>query len=281
MALTIPHNSQAGITVAGGGRAANYVGASAFVTPGQQAMPEALQQLSRGLGKLGGAVNEVFLERQRMQNATDMLADKIEYENSLREFDSNYRQTKQGIDARTAPEDYDAFHQERLEILQKKWGGNPYLMESVSRMAEGIRAPSMNRAVSFRDQQEEAHKEAVGKAEWQQTLSKLADPSLSYAERQAALQQSEASLRMLAGQHWKADAEGRGRWAGGRNVDAELERRRQVFHSEQVETLIAQGKTGEAAKYVRGNAGAFGERSNDLMAEIKAKEEHNSERFRK
>jgi hypothetical protein len=37
MALVIPHQSQEKIAVASGGKAANYVGASAFVTPGQQA----------------------------------------------------------------------------------------------------------------------------------------------------------------------------------------------------------------------------------------------------
>lgn len=279
MALTIPHNSQANISVAGGGRAANYVNASTFMTPGQNAMPGALNQLAGGIDKLGGAVNKLLLDRQRMQNATDLLADKIEYEDALRDFDSNYRQTKQGIDARTASEDYDAFHKERFDILQKKWGGNPFLMENVSRMAEGIRAPSMNRAVAFRDQQEDAHRDAVGKAEWQQTLSKLADPSLSYADRQAALKESESSLRMLAGQSWEVDDEGRGRWVGGKNVDAELERRRQVFHSEQVETLIALGRTGEASKYVRSHTGDFGERSNDLLAKIRATEESNAARY--
>lgn len=415
MALTIPHNSQAGIQVASGGRAANYVNASTFMTPGQNALPGALNQLARGIDKVGGSVNQLLLDRQRMQNATDMLADKIEYEDALREFDSDYRQTKQGIDARTAAEDYDAFHKERFDILQKKWGGNPFLMENVSRMAEGIRAPSMNRAVAFRDQQEDAHRDAVGKAEWQQTLSKLADPSLSYAERQAALQESEASLRMLAGQkriavpgdtpklpdsvqavahkqaqeqgvdpglvmaviaqesagkpdavskagarglmqlmpdtarglgvnpdnpeenvrggvqylkqmldRYNGDQElalmaynwgpgnvdaylktGRGMkgqpvpeetqkyvpavlaktaaasarpgtfaWVGGKNVDAELERRRQAFHSEQVETLIAMDDTAGAERYVRDHTGDFGERSNDLLAKIRAVNEH-------
>ncbi|MDR2488774.1 MAG: hypothetical protein LBD42_04705, partial [Desulfovibrio sp.] len=280
MALTVPHNSQVGISVAGVGKAANYVSASYFMTPGQSAMPEALRHLAAGIDNVGGAANQLLLERRRMQNATDMLADKIEYENALREFDSDYRQTKQGVDARTAAEDYDAFHGERLEILRQKWGGNPFLMENVSRMAEGIRSPSMNNAFAFRDQQEQAHMEAVGKAEWQQTLSKLADPSITFAERQAVLRDSEASLRMLSGQRWEEDGEGGGRWVGGRNVDAELDRRRQVFHSEHVETLVALGRTVEAAKYVRGHTGDFGERSNDLLAKIRAVGESNAARGR-
>ena len=280
MAITVPHQSQVGIAVASGGRAGNYVSSSAFVTPGQSAMPGAMSRLAGGIDKLGGAVNDMLLDRQRMQNATDLLADKIEYENALRSFESDYRQTHQGVDARTAAEDYESFHQERLAGLQKKWGGNPYLMESVARMAEGVRAPSMNRAFAFRDSQEEAHRAAVEKSEWQNTLSKLADPTLSEGARQAILKESESSLRMLAGQRWETDDEGRGRWVGGRNVDAELERRRQVYHLEQVETLIGLGKTGAAAKYVREHGGDFGELSNDLLAKIRAAEESNAARGR-
>ena len=271
MAITIqPHNSQAGIQVASGGRAASYVGASAFVTPGQSAMPGTLQHLARGIDKVGHATNQLLLDRQRLQNATDLLADKTAEADAFRAFDSDYRQTHQGSDARTAAEDYAAFFSQRQAALEKKWQGNPFLLNSVKSMFARIRESGMNRAVSFRDQQEEAHKEAVAKADWQQTVSMLADPSLSLAERQAALQESESSLRMLAGQRWETDAEGHGRWVGGRNVDAELERRRQFFHSEQVETLIALGRANEAARYVKAHAGDFGERSNNLQGAMVA-----------
>ncbi|MBO5490684.1 MAG: hypothetical protein J5960_04565, partial [Desulfovibrio sp.] len=91
------------------------------------------------MDKLGGAVNALLLERQNMRNAADLLADKIAYEDALRDFDSNYRQTHQGVSARDAEEAYAQFHQEQYRRLQEKWGGNPWLMQGVNRMAEGIR----------------------------------------------------------------------------------------------------------------------------------------------
>ncbi|WP_297672514.1 hypothetical protein, partial [uncultured Desulfovibrio sp.] len=97
MPMIVPHQSQVGISTANGGQTAPYRSASAFMTPGQAAAPEGLKQLARGMDKLGGAVNALLLERQNMRNAADLLADKIAYEDALRDFDSNYRQTHQGV----------------------------------------------------------------------------------------------------------------------------------------------------------------------------------------
>lgn len=79
MALIVPYQSRQGIAVGNAGQVAPYQKASAFVTPGQAAMPGALREFAAGMDKPGSAVFDVALERQRMQNATDMLADKIEY----------------------------------------------------------------------------------------------------------------------------------------------------------------------------------------------------------
>lgn len=247
MPMVTPYESRAGIATANAGQAASYRSASAFMTPGQQALPGALNQLARGLDRFGGAVHELLLDRQRMQNATDLLADKVAYEDALREFDSNYRQTRQGVSARTAEEDYNAFHQEQYEKLQRKWGGNPFLMEGVNRMAAGIREPSMSRAVSYRDQQEKQYQQSVLAASRAQTLQLFGDPSVPWDEKMAALEGEENNARLFAGQRREV-IDGQEQWTGGNDVTAEVMALRQSLFREHLDGLIAAGNLGAAER---------------------------------
>lgn len=251
MAMLVPHQSQTGIATASAGQAAPYRSASAFVTPGRQAMPGALNQLARGLDRLGGAAHELMLDRQRMRNATDLLADKVAYEDALRQFDSNYRQTRQGVSARTAEEDYNAFHQAQYEKLREKWGGNPFLMEGVNRMAAGIREPSMNRAVSYRDQQEKQYQASVLEASRAQTLQLFGDPSVPWNEKMAALEAEENNARLFAGQRREV-IDGQEQWTGGSDVTAELMALRQRLCGEHLDGLIATGNLGAASAFLGG-----------------------------
>ena len=256
MPMIVPHQSQVGISTANGGQTAPYRSASAFMTPGQAAAPEGLKQLARGMDKLGGAVNALLLERQNMRNAADLLADKIAYEDALRDFDSNYRQTHQGVSARDAEEAYGQFHKEQYDKLQKKWGGNPWLMQGVNRMAEGIRLPSMQRAVNYRDQQEQFYQKSVLDSSEAHALELFADPSCSMAEKEAALQDHERSLRMFAGQR-PVMVDGKIQWQGGRNIDAELMALRRKAALADIEGRIAIDDI-DGAERAFGQAGGYG-----------------------
>ena len=267
MPIITPHTSHVGIATGNAGPVAQYRSASAFVTPGRA---EGLDALARGVGKLGNAMGEVWAERQRVQNATDLLADKVAYEDALRAFDSDYRATRKGVDARTAEDDYNAFHQEQFGKLQKKWGGNPFQMEAVSRMAEGMRLPSLHKAVMFRDQQEEEHKRSVLAASRAQAVQVFADPASSWQEKTAALSQEEANLRLFAGQRIE-EVDGKPQWTGGRDVTAELVALRQGFHTEHVESLIATNQIGQARNYIRDHAREFGGKANNLTMMIEHK----------
>lgn len=251
MPMIVPHQSQVGISTANAGQAALYRSASAFVTPGQAANPEGLKQLARGMDKLGGAVNALLLERQNMRNAADLLADKIAYEDALRDFDSNYRQTHQGVSARDAEEAYAQFHQEQYQRLQEKWGGNPWLMQGVNRMVEGIRLPSMQRAVAYRDSEEEAYKKSLLESSRAQTFQTFADPSRSWQEKEAALQAEENNLRMFAGQR-PVMVDGRIQWQGGKDVTAQVMALRQRLEAEHVNGLIATNQLGAARAFLGG-----------------------------
>ena len=80
MAIITPHESQAGIATGNAGQAAPYRSVSAFMTPGQAALPDGLNQLARGMDRLGDAVFRMGIDRMKMRNATDLLADKVAYE---------------------------------------------------------------------------------------------------------------------------------------------------------------------------------------------------------
>lgn len=255
--MIVPHQSQAGIATGNAGQAAPYRSASAFVTPGQAAMPNGLNQLARGMDKLGDALAKYGLDRLKMQNATDLLADKIAYEDALREFDSNYRQTHQGVSARDAEEAYAQFHKEQHEKLQKKWGGNPFLMEGVSRMAESIRQPSMQRAVAYRDSEEDAYQKSVLASSQAQTFQTFADPSRSWQEKEAALQAEENNLRLFAGQR-PVMVDGKVQWQGGKDVTAQVMALRQRLEAEHVSGLIATNQLGAARTFLGGGAGGYG-----------------------
>lgn len=238
MAIVTPHQSQAGIATANAGQAAPYRSASAFMTPGQSAMPSGLNQLARGVDKLGDALFRAGLDRMKMQNATDLLADKVAYEDALRQFDSDYRKNHLGASARDAEEAYAAFHQEQYDKLKEKWGGNPFLMEGVDRMAEGIRLPSMQKAVNYRDGQEEAYKKSVLQSSQAQTFALLGDPNISQEEKDSALDAEERNLRMFAGQK-PVMVNGRLEWQGGRDVGAEIMALRQKASAVNVQGFLA------------------------------------------
>lgn len=198
-----------------------------------------------------------------MQNATDMLADKVAYEDALREFDSNYRQTHQGVSARDAEEAYAQFHWAQHDRLQQKWGGNPFLMQGVDRMVEGIRQPSMQRAVAYRDQQEGIYKKSQLDASAVQTLRKFSDPSLAQAEKEAALRDHERSLRLFgAGQTFDPKT---GQWVGGTDITADIMAFREKAARADIEGRIAAGDF-EGAKLLVNRYGGGGSTSERNLA---------------
>ena len=259
MAMIVPHQSQVGIATGNGGQAAPYRSASAFMTPGQSNMPEGLNQLARGMDKLGNALANYGIDSMKMQNATDLLADKIAYEDALRDFDSNYRQTHQGASARDAEQAYAQFHKEQYDKLQQKWGGNSFLMLGVNQMAESIRQPSMQHAVTYRDQQEDLYQKDVLASSESRALELCGDPSRSAEEKENALREHENTLRMFAGQK-PVMVDGKIEWQGGRNIDAHLTALRQKASVLNIEGKLANKDVNGAQRALdrtRGGAGGY------------------------
>ncbi|MDR1241681.1 MAG: hypothetical protein LBM00_02695 [Deltaproteobacteria bacterium] len=275
MAIIIPYSSQSSINNAGSGQIAPYRSASAFTIPGQTNMPGALEHFSGGLDKLNDAAFKMQLDKQRVRNATEMLADETAYKGALRDFDREYKNTRKGADALTAEEDYNDFHREQFEKLQEKWSGTPHLMPAVAAMAENIRKFSLNKAAAYRDQQEEEHKAAVYKAAEDSLAVLWADPGADMQEKRAALKRQITSLRLLSGQYpetWKA---GFMRWEGGNEEEAKVKINQlvQTLHNEHVQSLMYADRYAEAEKFTREHMREFGDKANDTLALVEARRE--------
>jgi hypothetical protein len=268
MAITTPHESRVPIQNANGGRAASYRSESAFVTPGQAAMPAALNKLASGLDKVNKAVFEVGLEKQRVRNNTALLADQVALNDAYRAFDSDYRENHKGESALDAAADYEDFFEKQRAGLQRKWGGNPHLMGAVDTMFQQVRQGGLNRATAYADQEEAAWRQGEINARWTQVLTDAADSSLSLQDREASFQDWENSARMTAGQRFDGKT---GQWGGGRNIDADLMKARRDWNLEIVEGMIAGGRLGDAKRYAAERSREFGDKADDVRMMIDAR----------
>jgi hypothetical protein len=270
MAIITPYRSSAEIVVPSGGRAGRQVSASAFLTPGQAAMPNALNKLAAGLDKVNKAVFDANLEKQRERNNTALLADQVALNDAYRAFDSDYRENHKGESALDAAGAYEEFFEERKAALQQKWGGNPFLMRAAESMFQQVRQSGLNKATAYADQEEAAWKQEKQNARWAQVLTDAADPSLSFRDKEAAFTDWEASARMLAGQKFNPET---GQWEGGRNIDAGLMKGRQDWSMEIVQGMLSENRLGEAKRYVEARRRDFGDKANDVLMNIDARME--------
>jgi len=238
--IITPYQSQQGIAVGNAGQAAPYVGSSAFMTPGQSAMPQGLDKLSQGISKLGNAVFEMGIDRQKMQNATDMLADQVAETDSYRNFKTDYEKNHKGADARDAEQATQQYFQDRMDGLQKKWGGNPWLMESVNKMMDPIRAAGLDRAQAYSLKEDELYKQETSKSRFLQVQALASDPSTSDKEADQAFQDYALSLRAQN---------------GGRNMDAQLIDEHKKLAIARVQGRISARQYDDAGKILQAYSG--------------------------
>lgn len=161
--------------------------------------------------RLGGELSQFAIERQEQEIATDLLADKVAYEDALRQFESEYKETHKGLDARSAEEDYSQFHKKQQEALEAKWQGNPYALRASAYMVANLRTPSMNRAIAYRDIEDQEYLRSNLEASRKQALQKFSDPFLSPTEKLKALESEEINLRTFAGQRLQT-VDGKKQW---------------------------------------------------------------------
>lgn len=185
MALIIPHSSQTGIAVASGGRAASPVSASAFMTPGQSAMPGALEHLSRGIDKLGGAVNAYLLRERQEQNELELLEDMQKLQAESQAWTDAYQQQYQSKEAMNAEADAQAFYKEKIDPLRKKWEGNNQAQLYLQRHAGELALSGVNAMRDYRRRQQEKWKDSTFAGEEARYKAVMADPRSTPEQKQS------------------------------------------------------------------------------------------------
>ncbi|MDR1359619.1 MAG: hypothetical protein LBJ82_01445, partial [Deltaproteobacteria bacterium] len=235
MGISTPFQSREPISVGNAGPAARFLPVSAFVTPRRTATPETMARLAQALGKVGDEVSEAMLERRRMQNNADLLADQNDLEDAYRDFSSRYQQEHKGASARNAEEDYEQFFQDRLNILCQRWNENPRMLGSAEKIWSGLRQPALRFAVAYRDQQEEEYRGRELETARLNLMRDAAESSRPFAEKVLSLVTFENASHVLAGQ----TSDENGQWSGGKNIEPVLIKARQDFSWEVIKSLVA------------------------------------------
>ncbi|MDR1658947.1 MAG: hypothetical protein LBR94_01225 [Desulfovibrio sp.] len=245
MPILTPYESRAGIATANAGQAAQYRSGAAFVTPGQSAMPGALDKLAQGMDKLNKAAFGFAMERQKQQNATDMLADKMRLEDEVRAFQRDVQENNKGADARLVDQKAEELFRGQREYLEKRWGGNREMMNQALGMFDGLRQPTLNWTGAWKYREEEAYKAETVEADFLRKLEAVSLPGTTGEQKDAMFLAFERNLREIAGQRQNPET---GQYEGGRNVDAVLQRSRmrldKTYEAEQ-KRMAAEAKAAE------------------------------------
>lgn len=161
MALIIPHQSEQGINTARGGQAANYVGASTFMTPGQENLGQGMQQLAAGVNKLTGVLYDAELRKRQEQMELTLIEDMQAFQTESQAWADGYRQQNRGRDAVNAEADARAFYDEKVKSLRQRWAGNERAELYIQRNAGGMALSGVNSMRDYGNRQQEAWKDSV------------------------------------------------------------------------------------------------------------------------
>jgi len=85
----------------------------------------------------------------RIQDATDMLADANAYERDVRVFVDDHIKNRSSRNDYVMERDFNDFHEKRLRELQNKWSRSKYLIECATQMAEYVRDSNLKRMKSL------------------------------------------------------------------------------------------------------------------------------------
>ena len=166
------YESQVGIANANAGQAAGYQKASAFVSPGQEGMPQALNHLAGGMNRLAGVVfNEEIRQRQE-QLELDLMKDMQGVHAATAAFQDEYTSTYKGAGARDAAQQAAAFNDAQLGPLREKYGHNKTALSYIERRGGELALNNLNAMRDYSTKQGEVYKDSVFAGE--QALAKNA-----------------------------------------------------------------------------------------------------------
>ena len=167
MALIVPYQSQAGIQTGNAGSAAQYRGAGAFVTPGQENLGQGLQQLAAGVGKLGKTLLQAEVQKRQEQMELSLIEDMQGFQSESQAWTDNYQKQNQGKNAVNAEVDAQAFYKEKVDALRLRWEGNDRAQLYIQRNAGNVAVSGIGAMRDYGNKQQAAWKDSVfaGQAE--------------------------------------------------------------------------------------------------------------------
>ncbi|MDR1660702.1 MAG: hypothetical protein LBR94_10300, partial [Desulfovibrio sp.] len=190
------------------------------------------------MDKLNKAAFGFAMDRQKQQNATDMLADKMRLEDEIRAFQRDVQENNKGADARLVDQKAEELFRGQRAYLEKRWGGNREMMNQALGMFDGLRQPTLNWAGAWKHREENAYTDATIQADLLRKLEVLrTNPAMSDGDRDALFGALESDARAAVGQRRNQQT---GQWEGGRNIDPMLMGAREKF-------LLAAREGGEEA----------------------------------
>ena len=248
MGIKIPtYESQVGIGSANAGQAASYQKASAFVSPGQEGMPQALNHLAGGMNKLAGVVfNEEIRQRQE-QLELDLLNDLQGVHAATAAFQDEYTSTYKGAGARDAAQQAAAFNDAQLGPLREKYGHNKTALSYIERRGGELALNNLNAMRDYSTTQGEVYKDSVFAGEQALARNALEDWRTPPDKWQAV----EGDIRAKAIGY--AQSKGLDSTAAGAQLDAFIRDAREKREKSRLEYLI-QTNPAEAERYIKGNS---------------------------
>ncbi|MDL2315712.1 hypothetical protein LJC59_01325 [Desulfovibrio sp. OttesenSCG-928-A18] len=191
MALFIPHQSNQAIQSASAGQAARYRGAGEFAAAGGSNLGPGLQQLAQGVGKLGGAIFDVQLQKRKEQMELALLEDVQNFQLESQAWVDEYRQQYRGKEAANAEADASAFYEEKVNALRQRWAGNEQAQLYIQRSAGGVAVAGVDAMRDYGNGQQEAWVDSELEGQRAVQMQLAFDPNVSPFDRQRAADQAD------------------------------------------------------------------------------------------
>ncbi len=175
------------------GPAAQMRSASEFLSPGDKALPGALQDMAQGLDQLHGALYQKKMEQEEL----DLLTDVQNYKNSVDSWLNNYQTNNYGKNGLNAGNDFMSWDAPNREALLGKWKDNNRATKYLLSHAGNYAASALDSQRKFANIQQEAWKESVFAGETARFNLIASDPNKTHEEIIAAHREYEGHARAI------------------------------------------------------------------------------------
>lgn len=135
-------------------------------------------QMAQSIGRAGSQAHAAVQQAQQERKETDFLEKQMAYEDGLRAFDTNYKQTKRGKDALTAAADYAAENDRLLSEIGKSFKNEKDALEFNKRVYPQARNFVSNGA-RWEIEQDDAHKTDTVNAYYGRMIEQAKNPGAS------------------------------------------------------------------------------------------------------